>query len=67
MPKALCLTGLVIAILVFLIFFFDLLFGMLGMTSLAPFKMSNVLMDIIFMLCAGGLAFLSWTSFRELK
>ena len=67
MPKALCLTGLVIAILVFLIFFFDLLFGMLGMTSFAPFKMSSLLMDLIFLLCAGGLAFLSWTSFRELK
>ena len=67
MPKALCLTGLVIAILVFLIFFLDLLFGMLGMTSLAPFKMSNVMMDIIFLLCAIGLAFVSWTSFRELK
>ena len=67
MPKALCLTGLVIAILVFLIFVFDLLFGMLGMKSLAPFKMSSVMMDIIFLLCALGLAFLSWTSFRELK
>ncbi|MGN6133170.1 MAG: hypothetical protein ACTHOU_01675 [Aureliella sp.] len=67
MPKALCLTGLVIAILVFLIFFFDLLFGMLGMTSFAPFKMSSVMMDVIFLLCASGLAFASWTSFRELK
>lgn len=67
MPKALCLTGLVIAILVFLIFFLDLLFGMLGMLSFAPFKMSNVMMDIIFMLCAGGLGYLSWSSFRELK
>lgn len=67
MPKALCLTGLVIAILVFLIFLFDLLFGMLGMSSFAPFKMSNVMMDVIFLLCAAGLGYLSWTSFRELK
>lgn len=67
MPKALCLTGLVIAILVFLIFLSDLLFGMAGMTSFAPFKMSNMLMDIIFLLCAAGLAFVSWTSFKELK
>jgi hypothetical protein len=67
MPKALCLTGLVIAILVFLIFFLDLLFGMLGMLSFAPFKMSSVMMDLIFLLCSGGLAFLSWTSFKELK
>lgn len=67
MPKALCLTGLVVAILVLLIFLCDLLFGMLGMLSLAPFKLSSVMMDIIFILCSAGLAFLSWTSFRELK
>ncbi len=67
MPKALCLTGLVIAILVFLIFFSDLLFGLLGMQSLAPFKLSSLVMDIIFLLCATGLGYVSWTSFRELK
>ena len=67
MPKALCLTGLVIAILIFLIFICDLLFGLLGMQSLAPFKLSNWLMDIIFLLCAAGLGFLSWTSFKELR
>lgn len=67
MPKALCLTGLVIAILVFLIFFTDLLFGMLGMLSLTPFKMSSLVMDIIFLLCAAGLGFLSWTTYREQK
>jgi hypothetical protein len=67
MPKALCLTGMVIAILVFLIFFCDMLFGMIGMISLTPFKMSNPLMDVIFLLCSAGLGFLSWTSFKELK
>ncbi len=67
MPKALCLTGLVIAILVFLIFLSDLLFGLIGMASFAPFKMSNMMMDIIFLICAAGLAFVSWTSFKELK
>ena len=67
MPKALCLTGLVIAILVFLIFLSDLIFGMAGMVSFAPFKMSSMMMDIIFLLCAGGLGFVSWTSFKELK
>jgi hypothetical protein len=67
MPKALCLTGLVIAILVFLIFLSDLLLGMVGMTSLAPFKMSNLMMDIIFILCSLGLAWVSWSSFKELK
>ncbi len=67
MPKALCLTGLVIAILVFLIFLSDLLFGMIGMVSLAPFKMTNMMMDIMFLLCAAGLGYVSWISFKELK
>lgn len=67
MPKALCLTGLVIAILVFLIFLCDMLFGMIGMVSFAPFKMNNILMDIIFLLCSIGLGFVSWTSYKELK
>jgi hypothetical protein len=67
MPKALCLTGLVVAGLVFLLFFLDLLFGLIGMSSLAPFKMASTLMDILFVLCALGLAYLSWATFKQQK
>jgi hypothetical protein len=67
MPKALCLTGLVVAGLVFLLFFLDLLFGLIGMSSLAPFKMASMLMDILFVLCALGLAYLSWATFKQQK
>ena len=67
MPKALCLTGLVVAGLVFLLFFLDLLFGLIGQTGLAPFKMVSPLMDVMFILTAAILAYLAWSSFREQK
>ena len=65
MPKALCLIGLVIASLVFLIFLLDLVLGLAGLTNMAPFRTASVLMDIIFMIASGGLAYVSWTTYRE--
>ena len=67
MPKALCLIGLVLAILVFLIFFLDLVLGMSGAVRMAPLKYASVMNDIIFMIAAGGLAWISWATFREQK
>lgn len=70
MPKALCLTGLVIAILVFLLFFLDLIFVLSGSESLvaiAPFRAIGMLMHLIFLICAGGLGYLAWSAFKELK
>ena len=65
MPKALCLIGLVIASLVFLIFLLDLVLGLAGLVTMAPFRYASMLMDVIFMLSAGGLAYVSWTTYRE--
>lgn len=67
MPKALCLTGLVVAGLVFLLFFIDLVFGLIGFQGIALFKLVSLTMDITFILAAGGLAFLAWSAYRELK
>ena len=58
MPKALCLTGMVIAIVVFLLFLLDLIVKV-------PFQRADVVMDVIFVVCAGLLGFISWTTFRE--
>ena len=58
MPKALCLTGMVIAIVVFLLFLLDLIVKV-------PFQRANHVMDVVFVLCAGALGFISWTTFRE--
>ncbi len=58
MPKALCLTGMVVAIVVLLLFLLDLIIKV-------PFQRADVVMDVVFVLCAGTLGFISWTTFRE--
>ncbi len=65
MPKALCLIGLVIASLVFLIFFLDLVLGLSGLTNMAPLRTASSLMDVVFMIASGGLAYVAWTTYRE--
>lgn len=59
MPKALCLIGLVVAALVFILFLLDLILGVLGKASMP--------MDIMFLVGSLGLAYLSWEAFREQK
>ncbi|XZE36874.1 hypothetical protein SH501x_002460 [Pirellulaceae bacterium SH501] len=65
MPKALCLSGLVIAGLVFLLFLVNLIMSLTGMGSL--FRYQSLLMDIVFLVCSGTLGYLSWSTFREIK
>ena len=64
MPKLLCLGGLVVAGLVFLLFLVDLIMGFVGMGAL--FNYRSILMDIVFMVCSGILGYIAWTSLREL-
>lgn len=64
MPKALCISGMVIAILVFVLFLSDFVLQLVN-DQIAPFKGASPLMDIVFVVCSGGLAFLSWKTFRE--
>jgi len=61
MPKALCLSGMVVAILIAILFLFDLA----APASLAPFRKANILMDIAMIVCAGMLGAISWFTFRE--
>ena len=65
MPKGLCITALTIAVIVFALFLADVVFGLAGMTQMAPFKYTNLVMDIIFILCSAILAVMSWFTFRE--
>jgi hypothetical protein len=58
MPKVLCMTGMVIAILILVLFLLDLAVKF-------PFQRNSMLMDITFVLCAVGLGFLSWTTLKE--
>jgi hypothetical protein len=62
MPKALCISGMVIAALIFIIFLTDLVLP----ASWAPFMKASRLMDIVFILCAIGLGYLSWATWKDL-
>lgn len=64
MPKVLCLIGVVFSALVALIFLLDIVLGMMNSAS-APLRMVSLTMDILFILAACGLAYVSWTAFRE--
>lgn len=59
MPKVLCMTGMVIAILILVLFLLDLAVAF-------PFKRVSMLMDVVFVLCAAGLGYISWSTLREL-
>ena len=58
MPKALCMTGMVVAVLVFVFFVFDLALKI-------PFQRASWFVDLAFVLCAAALGYLSWATFRE--
>ncbi len=58
MPKVLCMTGMVIAILILVLFLLDLAVAF-------PFNRVNGFMDAMFVVCALGLGFLSWATLRE--
>jgi len=62
-PKGLCITALAISVIVLILFLADLILGLAGMENLAPFKYNNMVMDIIFIVCSGSLALMSWFRF----
>lgn len=64
MPKALCLSGMVVSILIGLLFLTDLVASFVA-PSLAPFRGVSWLMDISLIICAGTLGAMSWLTFRE--
>jgi hypothetical protein len=65
MQKILCYLALAGAIIVLLLFGADLLFGMLGMVDLAPFRFENFLIDVIFTACSLAIGVMSWFTLRE--
>ena len=68
MPKILCISAMVIAILVLVLFLSDLVLGLIGM-DFAPFKGAEgamrYVMDGVFAVGGGLLGYLSWTTFKE--
>jgi hypothetical protein len=63
--KGLCIVPLTIAVIVFALFLADLVLGFAGMKELAPFKFSNMIIDIVFVVCSLVLAVMSWFTLRE--
>jgi hypothetical protein len=59
MPKALCITGMVVAILVFLLFLVDLAIAM-------PFDRASMSLDVVFIISSLALAYMSWSTLKEL-
>ena len=60
MPKALCMSAMVISGIIGLIFAADLVIGL-------PFDRASRTMDVCFLFCAATTAFLAWSTFREQK
>ncbi len=58
MPKALCMSGLVVAGLVIILFAVDLAVGI-------PFRRASMMMDIALLTSAALLGLLSWFTLRE--
>lgn len=58
MAKALCMSGMVVAILVALLFTLDLI-------AKIPFRRASLMMDVSFLICAVVLGLISWMTFRE--
>ena len=58
MPKVLCMTGMAIALLILLLFVLDLAVKF-------PFQRFNTMMDVVFVVCALVLGYLSWATLRE--
>lgn len=65
MQKALCIAALAISVIVFVLFFADLLLGLLGQDMIAPFKYASLLIDIVFAVCSAILGVLSWLTYRQ--
>jgi hypothetical protein len=59
MPKALSISGIVVAILLILVFGLDLALKF-------PFSQASMTMDIGFLIAAGVLGYISWSTMREL-
>lgn len=61
MPKALCIAGMVVAVLVAILFILDL-----AVPSMM-FRQASILMDVVMIVCSIVLAVVSWLTLKEQK
>ncbi len=60
MAKGLTIMSLVIAALILLLFALDLVLAV-------PFRGASKMLDIVFVICALGLGYISWSTFKEIR
>jgi hypothetical protein len=60
MSKVLTIAGLIVSILMIVLFALDMFAGF-------PFAGMSTMMDVAFMICGAVLAYLSWSTMRELR
>lgn len=60
MPKGLTISAIVIALLIVILFLTDLIIKF-------PFDGASMGMDIAFVVCGMALAFISWTTLKDLR
>lgn len=65
MQKVLCIIGMICGILVLLLFLADLILLFAGMATVSPLKGYSWMIDLVFSLGGGGLAVVSFFTFRE--
>ncbi|MDB4755830.1 MAG: hypothetical protein P8M80_05805 [Pirellulaceae bacterium] len=65
MQKVLCIIGMVCGVLVLLLFLSDLVLSFAGMSTISPLKGYSWMLDAVFSLGGGGLAVVSFFTYRE--
>ncbi len=65
MQKGLCIIALAISAVIFILFLADLGLGFAGQKVIAPFKNFSTMADIVFVVCSGIIAVLSWFTLKE--
>jgi hypothetical protein len=63
--KGLCIAALSISVIVLVLFLADIILGLTGLISLAPFKYASLLLDIVFVIAAAILGAMSWFTLKE--
>ena len=58
MPKMLTIAGMSVAALLLFMFGLDLAAGF-------PFRKASIVMDVLFLVCAAMLGYMSWSTYRE--
>ena len=58
MAKTLCIIGMALSALVFLVFLLDISFAI-------PFLRYSIMMDVVFLAVSALLAWMSWNVYRE--